>query len=92
MRCPGYRIARPAGACYATLGSAGSPRYPAVDLLSLDVEGYELSVLQGLDFERHAPSWLLIEARFRKEIDDYLAPRYEVAEELSHHDILYRRR
>jgi len=63
-----------------------------VDLLSLDVEGYELSVLQGLDFERHAPSWLLIEARFRKEIDDYLDPRYEVAEELSHHDVLYRRR
>ena len=28
---------------------------PEVDLLSLDVEGYEASVLKGLDFARHAP-------------------------------------
>lgn len=32
-----------------------------IDLLSLDVEGYELQVLQGLDLERHAPRWMLVE-------------------------------
>ena len=45
---------------------------PKIDLLSLDVEGYELQVLQGLDLERHGPSWMLIEARYRSDIDNYL--------------------
>lgn len=62
-----------------------------IDLLSLDVEGYELQALQGLDLARHAPRFMLIEARYRQEIEDYLYPRYEVAAELSHHDILFRR-
>lgn len=33
------------------------------DLLSLDVEGNELSVLKGLDFKRYRPRWILVEAR-----------------------------
>lgn len=61
-----------------------------IDLLSLDVEGFELSVLQGLDFSRHRPKWMLIEARFRDEIDAYLKEHYTPVEALSHHDILYR--
>ena len=65
---------------------------PKIDLLSLDVEGYELQVLQGLDLERHGPSWMLIEARYRSDIDNYLVNHYEVVAELSHHDVLYRRR
>jgi FkbM family methyltransferase len=63
-----------------------------VDFLSLDVEGYELNALRGIDFERHAPGFMLIEARFRKEIDEYLAPLYEPVAELSHHDVLYVKR
>ena len=62
-----------------------------VDFLSLDVEGFELSVLKGIDFARHAPKWMLIEARFRDEIDRFLSDNYEPIDELSHHDILYRR-
>ena len=65
---------------------------PKIDLLSLDVEGFELQVLQGLDLERHAPTWMLIEARYRDEIDAHLQDHYEVVDELSHHDVLYRRR
>lgn len=60
-----------------------------VDLLSLDVEGFELAALRGLDLNRHAPAWILVEARYRQEIDEYLADGYEVAAELSHHDVLY---
>jgi FkbM family methyltransferase len=41
------------------------------DLLSLDVEGNELAVLQGLDFKRYRPRWILVEAR-SSEIEDYL--------------------
>jgi FkbM family methyltransferase len=32
-----------------------------VDFLSLDAEGYELSILKGLDFTRFAPKWMLVE-------------------------------
>ncbi|ACB49863.1 unknown [Crocosphaera subtropica ATCC 51142] len=61
-----------------------------IDLLSLDVEGFELNALKGLDFERYQPNFLLIEARFRQEIDDFLAPLYEPIANLSHHDVLYK--
>ena len=63
-----------------------------IDLLSLDVEGYELQSLRGLDLDRHKPRFMLIEARYREEIDAHLEQHYEVHAQLSHHDILYRRR
>ena len=61
-----------------------------VDLLSLDVEGFERQALEGLDFRRHRPRFILVEARFRGEIDDLLLPHYEAIAQLSHHDVLYR--
>ncbi len=60
-----------------------------VDLLSLDVEGYELQALKGIDFTRHRPRFILVEARYRAEIDAFLAPHYTVRDVLSHHDVLY---
>ncbi len=69
---------------------------PAFDLLSLDVEGNEMAVLQGLDFQKYTPKWMLVEARGRV-ISDYLLDRcYEEVSRLSEYDdysdILYRRR
>lgn len=32
-----------------------------VDLISIDVENYELSVLKGMDFNKHKPKYILIE-------------------------------
>jgi FkbM family methyltransferase len=61
-----------------------------VDLLSLDVEGFERQALEGLDLKRHRPRFILVEARFRQEIDDLLSPHYEAIAQLSHHDVLYR--
>lgn len=61
-----------------------------IDLLSLDVEGFELGVLKGIDFDKHRPTFMAIEARYREEIDSFLRPLYEVVAELSHHDVLYR--
>jgi len=61
-----------------------------VDLLSLDVEGFERQALEGLDLKRHRPRFILVEARFREEIDRLLLPYYEAIAELSHHDVLYR--
>jgi hypothetical protein len=63
---------------------------PSIDFFSLDVEGFELEVLKGLDFKKYSPKWLLVEARFRAELDSFLNPWYEVAAQLSHHDVLYR--
>lgn len=69
---------------------------PEIDLLSLDIEGFEPQALAGLDFQRHAPRWILVEIRergsSRKEIEAILGERYVVVELLSPYDMLYRRR
>jgi len=63
-----------------------------IDLLSLDVEGYELPALKGLDLQRHRPRYILVEARYPDEVHAYLSSHYELAEHLSFHDRLYRLR
>ena len=70
-------------------------RAPEVDLLSLDVEGYEAQALAGLDLERHAPRFVLVEMRDteadRGPIDAILGERYIDIDALSPFDILYAR-
>ncbi len=61
-----------------------------IDFFSLDVEGYELNVLKGLDFSKYRPKLMLIEARYKAEIDSYIGEFYEEIDQLSHHDILYK--
>jgi FkbM family methyltransferase len=61
-----------------------------IDFLSLDVEGFELSALKGIDFDRHKPTFMLIEARYRKEIEEYLNSIYEPIAEFSEFDVLYK--
>jgi len=80
-------VETPARTLSSVLDEAGAAR---IDFLSLDVEGYERQALDGLDLERHRPAWILVEARFRDEVDARLLPRYEVAAELTGHDVLYR--
>jgi FkbM family methyltransferase len=68
---------------------------PEIDLLSLDVEGFELDALGGLDLDRFAPRFALVEARdeeARASITEALAHRYEPVEPLSPYDVLYGRR
>ena len=48
-----------------------------IDLLSLDLEGYEPSALRGLDLRRHTPKFIVIEAWNEPAIDDLLLGRYE---------------
>ncbi len=87
-----YETAVPARTLSALLDEIGAPE---VDLLSLDLEGYEPSGLQGLDFERHAPRWILVEvhdeATGRAPIEDVLGERYVLHDRLSPLDLLYRR-
>lgn len=64
-----------------------------IDLLSLDIEGGEAAALCGLDFHRHAPRWICVEARDEAAINAVLEPRYRLAEVLTdlgtHRDLLY---
>lgn len=84
-----YRVDVP-GRCISVL--LDKHKITHVDLLSLDVEGFERQALEGLDLSRHRPSFILVEARFREEIDNLLLPHYEAIAQLSHHDVLYQAR
>lgn len=65
-----------------------------VDLLSLDVEGYEISVLNGLDFNRFSPKYILIETTSFEDrtnaIHEYLLNNnYMFLKQLSINDRVY---
>jgi FkbM family methyltransferase len=87
-----YEVEVPARTLSSVLDEAG---VSDIDLLSLDVEGFEAEALAGLDLERHAPRFLLIEMleqeRTRARIEETLGPAYELVDELSPYDVLYRR-
>jgi FkbM family methyltransferase len=59
------------------------------DLLSIDVEGHEIDVLEGLDLTRHRPRWILVETAQRPNVSKALEC-YELVAQLSYHDYLYR--
>jgi len=64
-----------------------------IDLLVLDVEGYERQALAGLDLARHRPRFILVEALFHEEaIRAALAGPYEFVAELGCKDLLFRRK
>lgn len=65
------------------------PNLPQVDFMSLDVEGYELSVLEGLNIEKYRPTYILVESKFFDDINSFLTPFYELVEQVTHHDYLY---
>ncbi|MBI3006144.1 MAG: FkbM family methyltransferase [Ignavibacteriales bacterium] len=60
-----------------------------IDFLSLDVEGYEGDALKGLNLHKYAPKYILVEARSRREIYGLLKSKYDLVEQMSHHDYLY---
>ena len=61
-----------------------------IDLLSLDVEGAEFSVLSGIDYETNKFKYILVETRSPKKMKNFLIKRkYKFIENLSHHDMLF---
>ena len=88
-----YEVDVPARTLSDILDECGAPE---VDLLSLDVEGFEPQALAGLDLRRHAPRWILVEAHDlrsgRAAIEEVLGDRYVLEHQLSPLDLIYRRR
>ena len=64
----------------------------AFDLLSLDVEGFELEVLKGLNLDRHRPQYILIETVDLEAVKTTLGTDYEMQAQWSHHDYLFERK
>lgn len=62
----------------------------APDLLSIDVEGFELEVLAGLNLERHRPTWVLVETDKLSSVCAALTG-YSRVSQLSYHDHLFKR-
>jgi FkbM family methyltransferase len=60
------------------------------DLFSLDVEGYEMQVLIGMDLSRHRPKYILVETKNVNEVSGLLGEHYTQIEQMSHHDYLFR--
>jgi FkbM family methyltransferase len=87
-----YTFRVPARPLSDVLDEVGAPE---IDFMSLDVEGYEPQVLRGLDLDRHAPRFLLVEMHDidegRREIEAVLGERYVPVEQLSPLDVLYAR-
>lgn len=64
-----------------------------IDFLSLDVEGHELKVLKGIDFDSTYIEYLLIEELNKTpDIAQYLSKWYNCIDVLSEHDYLYKRK
>jgi len=62
----------------------------SIDFFSLDVEGYEIEVLQGFNIKKYLPKILLIEWHSDiSEIKNYLGDTYRLEEQLSKHDYVF---
>ena len=64
-----------------------------IDILILDVEGYELNALEGLDLEKCNIEYMLIEMLvYNILIIEKLEPYYELVDTFSEHDYLFKRK
>ncbi len=84
-----YVFSAPARTLQSILEEARSPSL--IDLLSLDVEGGELEVLSGIDFEQNNFKYIVLETRSINEVRGFLELRnYAEIAKLSHHDYIFR--
>lgn len=83
-----YSIEAPARTLTSILDECAAPA--RMGLLSLDVEGAELEVLEGLNLEQYRFDFILIETRSINEISTYLGRfHFRLHSKLSVHDYLF---
>jgi hypothetical protein len=64
-----------------------------IDLISIDVEGYEINVLEGIDLNQINVNYILIETNQKTLIEKYLEKyNFQLIAILSHHDYLFKNR
>jgi len=62
-----------------------------IDFFSLDVEGSEIEVLKGIDYNTYQFKYILIESRRPKKIEEFLINyNYRLIEKLSFNDYLFK--
>ncbi len=84
-----YEVTVPARSLTSVLEEAA---LDSIDFLSIDVEGAEVDVLRGLDLDRYAPAFLLVETNgAERVIAEMLADRYALVAQFSSNDAFYRR-
>lgn len=84
----GTQFLAPARTLTSVLEEAGNPQ---VDFFSLDVEGHELDVLNGLDFDMCSPTYILVENWDRTGLDQFLKSKgYKVDTVIGEQDTLYK--
>jgi FkbM family methyltransferase len=70
------------------LDESNAPR--KIDLLSLDVEGAELDVLKGIDFDKYSFNYIIVECRDIKRMEAFLNEKnYKLLDKLTYHDYLF---
>ena len=67
-------------------------RIVKIDLFSLDVEGYEIEVLKGLDLTRFRPTFMVVETKQLDAFRPYVDPYYDFVKQLTYHDYFFRSR
>ncbi|WP_414624008.1 FkbM family methyltransferase [Calothrix sp. CCY 0018] len=85
-----YKITVPARTLTSILDQANVSE---IDFFSLDVEGFELNALQGLDFDKYRPEFMLVECLNEEsfeEIQSYIADYYDLFEKASQVDYLFK--
>ena len=60
-----------------------------IDVFSLDVEGHEMEVLRGTDFEKHYIKAILVETRNVDAIKKFLQPHFELFDQWTYHDYVF---
>ena len=82
-----YEINVPARTLASILEECG---VKTIDFFSLDVEGYELNVLKGMNLTKYRPKYILVEMNDYEDVNAFLVTQdYRQIDKLSCHDYLF---
>lgn len=90
QKSPQFTFGAMARTLSSLLDESNAPKQ--IDFLSLDVEGAELDVLKGIDFEKYSFKFILVECREFDRLNSFLKSKnYSFTENFSHHDYLFQK-